>query len=253
MFFRVVRWLANSLCGGLLLAITAGVFSEFFIEAAKDKGLYSGAGSRLDAAMTAFSEFVLQTWFLCLTTLSIGFAAGLGLDALMRRRERKSDQAALADARKREKEIAEECIRVSEDIRKERIRWEQTSPDIPSGPDPKHLADIQHAAFLARSRVTRVMGAEFGVGALASLSRLASLGIPIPAFARTGEVGDDTIVTLSRLIAYHLTDTMHFLGIVGGALLADGLDEAKRAAKGWEVVGGEPATVRPRTGEGSVS
>ena len=55
----------------------------------KCAGGYDNADERLDAAMSALSAFVLQTWFLCLATAAAGLAAGVWLDALARGLDRR--------------------------------------------------------------------------------------------------------------------------------------------------------------------
>lgn len=81
-----IRWLVTFIGGGLLGTIAFGVVGEFFVELARERGLYEGPSRRLDAAMTAFSEFVTQTWMLVAAALLCGLAIGLWADTLMRRR-----------------------------------------------------------------------------------------------------------------------------------------------------------------------
>ena len=86
MLRKCLRLLAVVLFVGTAGPVATSVIAQFFVQAAQDKGYYEGAGQRLDAAMTAFSGFVFQTWFLCLASASAGLAAGLWLDAFLKRR-----------------------------------------------------------------------------------------------------------------------------------------------------------------------
>lgn len=81
---RIVLWLF----GGLGATVGLGVATEYVNKAIEQKGGFDDASRWLDAAMTAFSGFVLQPWFLCLAAASAGLAAGLWLDLLLKRREK---------------------------------------------------------------------------------------------------------------------------------------------------------------------
>jgi hypothetical protein len=80
-----IRWL--SFVAFLVFAgpIVASVLGEFFIELAREKGLYANPSQRLDAAMTAFADFVTQVWFIALATFFAGLTLGAWLDWFMRR------------------------------------------------------------------------------------------------------------------------------------------------------------------------
>lgn len=84
---RFVRWLATVVVVGLVLAVSFGVVGEFFIELAREKGLYDQPSERLSGFMTALSAFVTQTWFMALTGVAVGFAGGMWVDSLLRKRE----------------------------------------------------------------------------------------------------------------------------------------------------------------------
>lgn len=86
---RVLRWLALYVAGGFILAIASGVVSEFFIELARERDWYASPSDKLDTAMSAFSSFVTQAWFLALTTGLVGLAIGAWGDLFLRRRERR--------------------------------------------------------------------------------------------------------------------------------------------------------------------
>jgi hypothetical protein len=84
---RFIRWFATAVLAGLVLTTFFGVVGEFFIEFAREKGVYQNPSQRLGVAMTALSDFVTQVWFIGLTTFSAGLAVGLWVDTLLRRRE----------------------------------------------------------------------------------------------------------------------------------------------------------------------
>jgi hypothetical protein len=86
---RFTRWLLVTVAFGLLLAIVAGVVGEFFIEWAREQGWYDDPSQRLDAAMSAVSAFVSQTWFIAVTAFFAGLALGVWLDLFLRSAERR--------------------------------------------------------------------------------------------------------------------------------------------------------------------
>ena len=84
---KIIRAALAILFGGFFVAILAGVVGEFFIELAREKGLYTNPSNKLDAAMSAFSSFVQNQWFLMVAT-AVGFLTiGMWLDSLLRRQE----------------------------------------------------------------------------------------------------------------------------------------------------------------------
>lgn len=93
---RLSKRLSTSITFVFLLSIAAAVLAEFFIELAKERGAYNTPTARLNAAMTAFSEFVTQTWFLVTAAFFAGLTAGLWVDPILRRREAASMQQELA-------------------------------------------------------------------------------------------------------------------------------------------------------------
>ena len=84
---RLSRRLATSLTFLLLLTIVGAMVSEFFIEIGKERGWYTQPSERLGAAMTAFSDFVTQAWFLVISAFLTGITAGLWSDVVLRRWE----------------------------------------------------------------------------------------------------------------------------------------------------------------------
>jgi hypothetical protein len=99
----LLRWLFVAVFSAMLLGITAGIVGEFFIELGKENGWYDSPSQRLDAAMTALSTFVTQTWFLVGTAFFAGLTVGAWLDHFLRKRGARrgivrgtlSDQASL--------------------------------------------------------------------------------------------------------------------------------------------------------------
>lgn len=83
-FRKIIRWAAFALFMMVLLPIIVSVVGEFFIELAREKGLYSDPSNRLDAAMIALTVFVTQTWLLVAAGFFGGLAAGLWLDVILR-------------------------------------------------------------------------------------------------------------------------------------------------------------------------
>ena len=83
-FRRIARWGAFVLFMVVLVPIIVSVVGEFFIELAREKGFYSDPSNRLDAAMTAFTTFVTQTWLLVAAGFFGGLVTGLWLDLILR-------------------------------------------------------------------------------------------------------------------------------------------------------------------------
>jgi hypothetical protein len=84
---RLSRRLSASLTFLFLFAIAGALVAEFFIELGKEQGWYQQPAQRVEAAMTAFSVFVTQTWFLVLAAALTGLTAGLWSDVALRKRE----------------------------------------------------------------------------------------------------------------------------------------------------------------------
>lgn len=84
---RLSRRLATSLTFIFLLSLLGAIVGEFFIELAKERGLYAQPAERLGAAVTAFSSFVTQTWFLSISACLTGLTVGLWADVALRRWE----------------------------------------------------------------------------------------------------------------------------------------------------------------------
>ena len=82
---QLVRWFFAAVFFAIFVAIVAGVLGEFFIEWAREQGWYQNPSTRLDTAMTAFSDFVTQTWFISTGALLAGLAAGSWIDRWLRR------------------------------------------------------------------------------------------------------------------------------------------------------------------------
>jgi hypothetical protein len=80
----LLRWFLAAICGAVILAIIAGVLGEFFIDWAREHGLYAGSSQKMDAAMTAFSTFVTQSWFLIVAATCLGLTGGLWIDRGLR-------------------------------------------------------------------------------------------------------------------------------------------------------------------------
>jgi hypothetical protein len=97
---RFIRATIPALAGTLVLAIVAGVVSEFFIEWAREERWYDNPSQRLDAAIRAFSSAVTHPAFIYSTSFFIGFTTGFWGDSFLRKREKvASSQAAGVDAR----------------------------------------------------------------------------------------------------------------------------------------------------------
>jgi hypothetical protein len=86
-----IRLALATLAGSLVFAIVSGVPGEFFIEWAREEGWYTAPSRKLDAVMTAVNAFVIQLWFIALTTLCVGLAIGVWLDTFLRHMERRSE------------------------------------------------------------------------------------------------------------------------------------------------------------------
>ena len=70
---QVLTWVLASVIG----VIAVSVFAEFFIEVARDKGLYEHAGQKWDSMMSAVSGFLTSHSVLYPTIALAGFVAGV--------------------------------------------------------------------------------------------------------------------------------------------------------------------------------
>jgi hypothetical protein len=74
-----------------------GIFGEFFIEWARESDWYVNPSERVHAAMSVFSSFVTQPWFVSVTMLVAGLAIGAWADAIFRRKEQATMSSAQDD------------------------------------------------------------------------------------------------------------------------------------------------------------
>lgn len=81
---RIVTWLFV----GVLAAIAVSVAAEWFIEVAKDKGLYEDAGRSWDNLMGAITSFVASGWILYPLVGLAGVVVGMWTDEFLKRLER---------------------------------------------------------------------------------------------------------------------------------------------------------------------
>jgi hypothetical protein len=84
--------LAAATMSGITIIPIAG---QFFIQVATDKHWYDNAGSKWDRIVSAAYSFVTSTPFLCCVFALLGLTAGLWIDSLLAKRERKSDPSGL--------------------------------------------------------------------------------------------------------------------------------------------------------------
>ena len=93
---RFLTWILAGIVGTIVLAVVA----EWFIEVARDKGLFTDAGGMWDSVVGTVLTAVLHPWFLAALTGLGGLVAGLWIDAFLRRIERRRvpDYPALAEA-----------------------------------------------------------------------------------------------------------------------------------------------------------
>lgn len=80
---KIATWLLAVVVVGILVA----VFSEWFIEVARDKGLFQNAGDRWDYAMGIISDWATSGWILYPVTALAGYVAGLWTDTFIKRKE----------------------------------------------------------------------------------------------------------------------------------------------------------------------
>lgn len=71
--------------GILLTIVIAPVVGEFFVKWAEESGWYANPSRTVGGIMSSVVAFVTQTWFLMLTSLVVGLAAGVRVDFLLRR------------------------------------------------------------------------------------------------------------------------------------------------------------------------
>lgn len=90
---NLVRWVSFAAFGIFAIPIAVSVVGEFFVELAREKGLYASPSQRLDAAVIAVSTFVAQTWFLCAFSAAGGFILGVvGFDFVLRTSKTEQDR-----------------------------------------------------------------------------------------------------------------------------------------------------------------
>lgn len=70
-------------------AIALGVVVEFFIELAKERGLYEEPSSKVATVLSAIQLVTAQSWFPWLAGFAFGLCLGLWVDAALRRREQR--------------------------------------------------------------------------------------------------------------------------------------------------------------------
>lgn len=94
---KILTWLFFICFTGILIPVGA----EFFIEVAKDKGIYSDAGKRWDSAMTTLASLVTVWWITYPVVCLGGLVAGLWLDIMLKRNiispDDPTDRISLAD------------------------------------------------------------------------------------------------------------------------------------------------------------
>jgi len=88
---RLLRTAVSFVFGAIVVAILASVVGEFFIELARERGLYDHPSQRASAAMSALHGFVTQTAFLMFASAVGGLTLGLWLDRFLGRREKPSE------------------------------------------------------------------------------------------------------------------------------------------------------------------
>ena len=84
---RRLRNILTWLLGSVIVVIVVAVIGEFFIEVARDKGLYTDAGARWDRLMNEVVPIVTSPWVLYPLTALAGLVGGMWIDTLMRRQE----------------------------------------------------------------------------------------------------------------------------------------------------------------------
>mgnify|MGYP003625896503 CR=1 FL=1 len=86
----LVRAIATWLLFGVILAIIIAVAAEWFIEVARDKGLFENAGANWDRVVSAVTTFVTSAWVLYPLAGLSGLVGGLWVDHLLRRSEQQA-------------------------------------------------------------------------------------------------------------------------------------------------------------------
>lgn len=80
----LIRRIATWLFVGVVCAIIVAVAAQWFIEVARDKGLFEDAGERWDVAMGVITEFATSGWVLYPLTALGGYVAGLWTEKWLR-------------------------------------------------------------------------------------------------------------------------------------------------------------------------
>lgn len=83
----------------LAAIIVVPVAGEWFVEFAKEKGLYEHPSENADAAMSWLSSLATQPAYWGVAGLAVGMAGGMWMDAVLKRRE-KQDGASISEADK---------------------------------------------------------------------------------------------------------------------------------------------------------
>ncbi|MEQ8746435.1 hypothetical protein [Pyruvatibacter sp.] len=89
---RILRWAAAGLLGLML----SPVVSEFFIELARERGVYDNPTETLEGGIAMLSGLVNSQYFISTLALVAGLSVGLWLDHFLRRIERKHAPEATA-------------------------------------------------------------------------------------------------------------------------------------------------------------
>lgn len=74
--------------------IISPVVGEWFVKLAEERGLYEEPSSHVERAMTWLASWTQMPGFGWVAGLLVGFAAGVWVDALLRRRERRAEASA---------------------------------------------------------------------------------------------------------------------------------------------------------------
>jgi hypothetical protein len=84
---RYVRNILTWILGSVIVVIVVAVLGEFFVEVARDKGLYTNAGARWDRLVSATASIATSPWVLYPLIALAGLVGGMWLDTLLRRQE----------------------------------------------------------------------------------------------------------------------------------------------------------------------
>jgi len=175
---RFIRKALSYLLGTLLLGLAFAVLGEWFIEVAKDKGLYKNAGDTWDIIMFDVHLIIVSKAFIAAISVLTGLVIGLWADNFFKRSEPVNINSEIDDYRQYGKKIRERAHEMREFLKE----LQQTHYVEPSGfkhsfEDAVKLSDKRKAA---EDKIHSRIDARFGTEIVAFVMALKKYEIDVP-------------------------------------------------------------------------